>query len=96
MTTKTTKRSDFLLSRDDERDAWSTAFRLGAALVDYGVSGRYGIRVGRLRGRRAGGPAWGLYLVDRMPAEPYPEALVFTTPKGQMRTLLPELLALAA
>ncbi|MFJ6137505.1 hypothetical protein [Kitasatospora sp. NPDC092286] len=94
MTTKT--RRAFLLSRDCEDDAWSTAFRLGAALAGYSVTERYGIAVRRLSGRGVDGPAWGLYLVDRTPTKPYPAELVFTTVRGRRRTLLPELVALAA
>ncbi|MFE4516345.1 hypothetical protein ACFRMQ_19360 [Kitasatospora sp. NPDC056783] len=85
----------FLLSRDDQGDAWAVAFRLGGHLVGYGLAVRYGIAVRGLPGRRADGPAWALWLVDRTPGEPVPAVLLGSMPMTT-RALVVELLALAA
>ncbi|MFG2916278.1 hypothetical protein ACGF0D_25730 [Kitasatospora sp. NPDC048298] len=86
----------FLVSRDDQGDAWNLGFRLGARLKSYGVAARYGIAVRKLPGRSAGAPAWGLYLVDRLPAEPVPVRLALAAGPRLRRTLVAELLALTA
>ncbi len=41
-------------------------------------------------------PTFDVYLVDRLPAEPYPANLVLATADGKKQLLLPELVALAA
>ncbi|MFJ7250738.1 hypothetical protein ACIQWA_39705 [Kitasatospora sp. NPDC098652] len=88
-------RREFLLSYDCEVTAWSVGFRLGAHLVGYGLAERYGIAVRRLPLRRADGPAWALWLVDRTPGEPAPSVLLASAPLTT-RALVVELLALAA
>ncbi|MGW3229395.1 hypothetical protein [Kitasatospora sp. NPDC001095] len=88
--------TSFVASRDDEDDAWSAAFRLGAVLRRHAITERYGIRVRRLPLCRVGGPAWGLYLVDRTPAEPVPTHLIYISGAWSTRALVVELLALAA
>ncbi|MGX4737088.1 hypothetical protein [Kitasatospora griseola] len=90
MTTEAT----FIVSRDDESEAWALGFRLGRQLAAWQIAGRYGIAVRRISGRRDD-PGWAVSLVDRTPGEPAPRLLIGSVPRT-MRALAVELLALAA
>ncbi|PYC87988.1 hypothetical protein C7C46_01970 [Streptomyces tateyamensis] len=85
----------FLLSRDDQDDAYAVAFRLGAVLARAGITERYGMQVQRIPGRRAE-PGWGVYLVDRMADQPTPAGLSLVTTVRHTRALVAELVGLAA
>ncbi len=83
----------FIVSRDDQDEAYEVAFRLAAVLVRYGITDRYGVAVRPCPSRQTG---WGVHLVDRMPDLPYPARLTFVTVNGRRRALVAELFARAA
>ncbi|MEU8925490.1 hypothetical protein AB0D10_31930 [Kitasatospora sp. NPDC048545] len=85
----------FILSRDDQGDAYDTAFRLGAVLARARITERYGMQVQRIPVRRAE-PGWGVYLVDRMADQPTPAGLSLVTTVRHTHALVVELVALAA
>ncbi|WP_406113918.1 hypothetical protein [Kitasatospora purpeofusca] len=95
MTMTMTRERHFILSRDDQADAYNVAFRLGAVLARAGITDRYGMSVQRIPGRRTE-PAWGLYLVDREADRPTPAGLSLVTTVRHTRALVAELVGLAA
>ncbi|MER5863799.1 hypothetical protein [Kitasatospora sp. NPDC002040] len=91
-----TRDRHFILSRDDQADAYDTASSLDAVLVRAGITERYGMSVQRIPGGRRAEVAWGLYLVDREADQPTPAGLALVTPVRHTRALVAELVALAA
>ncbi|MEU9047232.1 MULTISPECIES: hypothetical protein [unclassified Kitasatospora] len=91
-----TRERHFLLSRDDQADAYDVAFRLGGVLVRAGITERYGVSVQRIPGGRRAAPAWGVYLVDREADAPTPAGLALVTTVRHTSALVAELVGLAA
>ncbi|MFI8263703.1 hypothetical protein [Streptomyces sp. NPDC085665] len=86
----------FILSRDDQDDAYDTAFRLGAVLVRARITERYGMQVRRIAGQRDIPAGWGVYLIDREADRPTPAGLSLVTTVKHTSALVAELVALAA